>query len=160
MSRSGQNNIYVLILVLSIIGAILFIFTEFGGYTAYYSYSVNIESVFRNPDLLLYAPVYVFTAFLFLINILLPIIELKNVKLSLPLTPAQLGFYTSIIILIITAASGVIFAVRLSNAWDWWFNSGFYAGIIGGILLPILYRISMKNPHQATPPDLPPPPPP
>jgi len=68
LSSISRSNYYALILVLSIIGAILFIFTEFGGYTSYYSYSVNITSVFNNPDLIPYAPVYLLTAFLFLLN--------------------------------------------------------------------------------------------
>jgi len=33
----------------------------------------------------------------------------------------------------------------MSGARDWWFDSGFYAGIIGGILLPILYNLINKN---------------
>ena len=67
-------------------------------------------------------------------------------------------------LLVITAVGGIAFEVILSEsgAWNWWLNSGFYAGIIGGILLPLLYYFIMKNsstkPYQATYPPPPPPP--
>jgi hypothetical protein len=160
-----RSNYYGLIFVLSVIGAVLFIFTEFGGYTAYYQYSVNIDSSFNNPDLIAYAPLFILEAFFFLLNIFLSLKELNIIKTSFPSNSAKLGFYSSLGILVITAIGGIAFEVILSNsgALDWWFSSGFYAGIIGGILLSLLYYFIMKNPstkpYQATYPPPPPPPP-
>lgn len=165
MSNLGaRSNYYGLIFILSVIGAILFIFTEFGGYTTYYQYSVNIESAFNNPDLIAYAPLLLLVAFFFLVNIFLSLKELNIIKVAFPRNSAKLGFYTSLGILVITVIGGVAFEVILSEsgAWNWWFNSGFYAGIIGGILLPLLYYLIMKNSstksyHETYPPPPPPP---
>ena len=161
-----RSNYYGLIFILSVIGAILFIFTEFGGYTTlpyYYQYSVNIGSSFNNPDLIAYAPLFILVTFFFVLNIFLSLKELNIIKTSFPRNSAKLGFFSSLGILLITAVGGIAFEVILSEsgAWNWWLNSGFYAGIIGGILLPLLYYFIMKNssskPYQAT---YPPPPPP
>jgi hypothetical protein len=156
-----RSNYYGLIFILSVIGAILFIFTEFGGYTTYYQYSVNIGSSFSNPDLIAYAPLFILVTFFFLLNIFLPLKELNIIKTSFPSNSAKLGFYSSLGILVITAIGGIAFEVILSGsgAWNWWLNSGFYAGIIGGILLPLLYYFIMKN-NSTTPYPPPPPPPP
>jgi hypothetical protein len=76
--------------------------------------------------------------------------ELNIIKTSFPSNSDKLGFYSSLGILIISAIGGIAFEAILSdsNARDWWLGSGFYAGIIGGILLPLLYYLIMKNPKQ------------
>ena len=55
-------------------------------------------------------------------------------------------------ILGISAVGGIAFEAILSdsNARDWWLGTGFYTGIIGGILLPLLYYFIMKSPKQPT----------
>jgi hypothetical protein len=154
---------YGLIFILSVIGAIIFIFTEFGGYLSYYQYSVNIESSFSNPDLIAYSPFLLLVAFFFLLNIFLSLKGLNVIKTSFPRNGAKIGLYSSLGILIITAIGGIAFEVILSDsgAQDWWLSSGFFAGIIGGILLPLLYYFSLKNPSainsQETSPSPPPP---
>ena len=155
LSNMGtRSNYYGLIFILSVIGAILFVFTEFGGYTTlpYYQYSVNLESSFNNPDLIAYAPLFILVACFFLLNVFLSLKELNIIKTSFPSNSAKLGLYSSLGILAITAIGGIAFEVILSDsgARDWWFGSGFYAGIIGGILLPLLYYFIMKSPKQPT----------
>jgi len=149
-----RSNFYGLIFILSILGAILFVFTEFGGYTTppYYYYSVSLESSFNNPDLIAYAPLFILVICLFLLNIFLPLKELNIIKTSFPSNSAKLGFYSSLGILVISAVGGIAFEAILSdsNARDWWLGTGFYTGIIGGILLPLLYYFIMKNPKQPT----------
>jgi hypothetical protein len=149
-----RSNFYALIFILSVIGAILFVFTEFGGYTTppYYQYSVNLESSFRNPDLIAYAPLFVLVMFFFLLNIFLSLKELNIIKTAFPSNSAKLGLYSSLGILVISAVGGIAFEAILSEsgAMDWWLSSGFYAGIIGGILLPLLYYFIMRNPKQPT----------
>lgn len=163
MSNSNlKSSYYGLILILSIIGTILFTFTDFGGYVSgiySYAYSISLESSFSNPDLLIFAPLFVLVIFLFLINIFLPLKELNLIKTSSSNNSAKIGFYSSLIIFIISAIGGVSFEVILSEsgAISWWFDAAFYAGIIGGILLPILYYLIMKN-SRAIPPPPPPPP--
>jgi hypothetical protein len=155
MSNLGaRGNYYGLIFILSVIGAILFIFTEFGGYTTppYYQYSVNLESSFNNPDLIAYAPLFILVACFFLLNVFLSLKELNIIKTSFPKNSAKLGLYSSLGVLAITAIGGIAFEVILSDsgALDWWLSSGFYAGIIGGILLPLLYYFAIKSPKQPT----------
>ena len=151
-NQNTRSNYYGLIFILSVIGAILFAFTEFGGYSTppYYYYSVNLESSFNNPDLIAYAPLFILVTCFFLFNVFLSLKELNIIKTSFPNNSAKLGFYSSLGILAISAIGGVAFEAILSesNARDWWLSSGFYAGIIGGILLPLLYYLIMKNPNN------------
>ena len=148
-NQNIRSNYYGLIFVLSVIGAILFVFTEFGGYSTppYYYYSVSLESSFNNPDLIAYAPLFILATCLFLFNVFLSLKELNIIKTSFPSNSTKLGFFSSIGILAISAIGGIAFEAILSesNARDWWLSSGFYAGIIGGILLPLLYYLIMKN---------------
>ena len=155
MSNLGtRSNYYGLIFILSVIGTILFVFTEFGGYTTlpYYQYSVNLESSFNNPDLIAYAPLFILVTCFFLLNVFLSLKGLNIIKTSFPSNSAKLGLYSSLGILVISAVGGVAFETILSDsgARDWWLSSGFYAGIIGGILLPLLYYFIMKSPKQPT----------
>ena len=149
-----RSNFYALIFILSVIGVILFVFTEFGGYTTSlrYQYSVNLESSFNNPDLIAYAPLFILVTCFFLLNVFLSLKELNIIKTSFPSNSAKLGLYSSLGILVISAVGGVAFETILSDsgARDWWLSSGFYAGIIGGILLPLLYYFIMKSPKQPT----------
>ena len=148
-NQNIRSNYYGLIFILSVIGAILFVFTEFGGYSTppYYYYSVSLESSFNNPDLIAYAPLFILATCLFLFNVFLSLKELNIIKTSFPSNSTKLGFFSSIGILAISAIGGIAFEAILSesNARDWWLSSGFYAGIIGGILLPLLYYLIMKN---------------
>jgi hypothetical protein len=148
----AKGNYYGLIFILSVIGAILFVFTEFGGYTTppYYYYSVNLESSFNNPDLIAYAPLFILVTCFFLLNIFLSLKEMNIIKTSFLSNSAKLGLYSSLGILVISAVGGIAFEVILSDsgARDWWLSSGFYAGIIGGILLPVLYYFALKSSKQ------------
>ena len=163
-NQNSKSSYYGLILVLSIIGTILFTFTDFGGYVGGiydYAYSISLESSFSNPDLILFAPLFLLVIFLFVVNIFLPLKELNIIKTSSPNNSAKIGFYSSLIIFIISAVGGVSFEFILSEsgAISWWFDAAFYAGVLGGILLPILYYLVMKS-AKSTPPPPPPPPPP
>ena len=145
-----RSNFYALIFILSVIGAILFVFTEFGGYTTppYYQYSVRLESSFTNPDLGAYAPRFILVTCFFVLNIFLSLKELNIIKTAFPRNSAKLGLYSSLGIFAVSAVGAIAFEVILSEsgARDWWLSSGFYAGIIGGILLPLLYYFAMRNP--------------
>jgi hypothetical protein len=150
-----RSNFYGLIFILSIIGAILFAFTDFGGYTTspyHYQYSVSLESSFNNPDLIAYAPLFILVICLFLFNVFLSLKELNIIKTSFPSNSAKLGFYASLGILAISAVGAIAFDAILSDsgALNWWVDTGFYTGIIGGIILPLLYYFAMKNPKQQT----------
>jgi len=98
--------------------------------------------------LIAYSPFLLLVAFFFLLNIFLSLKGLNVIKTSFPRNVAKIGLYSSLGILIITAIGGIAFEVILSDsgAQDWWLSSGFFAGIIGGLLLPILYYFSLKNP--------------
>lgn len=147
MSNSSiLSNLYTLIFVLSVIGGILFLSTEFAGYTAppyNYWYSISLESAFYNPDHAPFASIFVFVAILFFFNTFISLKELNIIKFKVPLNSQKLGLYTSIAILVINVTGGVVFEVILSesDATDWWFNTGFYVGLIGGMLMTSIYYL-------------------
>lgn len=152
-NRNILSNYYTWILVLSLLGGILFLFTEFAGYTAppyNYWYSVSLESAFYNPDHAAFAPVFILVAGLFFLNTFVSLKGLNLIKFEARGIDAQkLGLYTSIGIFVISVIGGVAFELILaeSGATDWWFNTGFYAGLIGGILMTIFYYLIMKRPE-------------
>jgi hypothetical protein len=53
------------------------------------------------------------------------------------------GFWTAIGIVILTVVSGIIFAISVSHA-EWWFDSGFYAGIFAGGLAALFFWLARK----------------
>ena len=144
------SNLYTWIFVLSVLGGILFLFTEFGGYTTppyYYWYSISLESAFYNPDHAAFAPIFILVACLFFLNTLISLKGMNVIKFKAPMEANKLGLYTSVSILVISIAGGIAFEVILSEsgATNWWFNTGFYAGLIGGILMTTLYYLIIRN---------------
>jgi hypothetical protein len=144
-NESILSNFYTWIFVLSLLGGILFLFTEFAGYTAppyNYWYSISLESGFHNPDHAPFAPVFILVAGLFFFNTLISLMKLNLIKFEVP-NAQKLGLYSSVGILVISVVAGIAFEVMLaeSGATDWWFNTGFYAGVIGGILMAAIYYL-------------------
>ncbi|MBM3292360.1 hypothetical protein FJY84_06740 [Candidatus Bathyarchaeota archaeon] len=91
MSISGSKSYYIIILTLSVIGAILFATTDFGGYLSYYAYSVSLETSFYNPDLKIYAPLFILATLFFLLNVFVSLKELGFIKSSFPKNSVKLG---------------------------------------------------------------------
>ncbi|MHA1839787.1 MAG: hypothetical protein ACTSVM_01495 [Candidatus Ranarchaeia archaeon] len=90
------SNYYTWILVLSVIGGILFLTTEFAGYTAppyYYWYSVSFASAFENPDHVVAIPVILAGAAMFLFNALIALKELNIFKVKIPYGDKRFGLY-------------------------------------------------------------------
>lgn len=56
------------------------------------------------------------------------------------------GLYMSTLVFVLSLIGGIVFAVvmELEDVW-WWFDAGFYGGIIGGFLTAILYYLGLKN---------------
>ncbi|MHA2060378.1 MAG: hypothetical protein ACW976_06350 [Candidatus Ranarchaeia archaeon] len=148
-SKVFYLNFNIWIFVLSIIGGILFVFTEFAGYVTppySYVYLVSLESTFYNVDHLIYAPLFLLVGGLFFFNTFVAMKELEFIKIDLPFVNPQYGFFSAIGILAISAVGGVAFELIMagSGAINWWLGTGFYAGLIGGILITILYYLLSK----------------
>lgn len=93
------------------------------------------------------SPIFILVACLFFLNTFISLKELNLIKFKAPIETHKLGLYTSVGILVISIAGGIAFEVMLSEsgATDWWFNSGYYAGLIGGISMTTLYYLSIRN---------------
>ena len=58
----------------------------------------------------------------------------------------QFGFYAAAVVVTLSVIGGIIFAVdmELEDVW-WWFDAGFYGGIIGSIFTTVLYFLGLRN---------------
>ena len=58
----------------------------------------------------------------------------------------QFGFYFAAIVVTLSVIGGVIFAVdmEIEDVW-WWFDAGFYGGLIGSIFTTVLYFFGLRT---------------
>ena len=58
----------------------------------------------------------------------------------------QFGFYAAAVVVTLSVIGGIIFAVEMviEDVW-WWFDAGFYGGIIGSIFTTVLYFLGLRN---------------
>ena len=86
---------------------------------------------------------------LFFFNTFVALKQLEFLKIDLPFVNKQFGFFSAIGILVISVVGGLAFEVIMagSGAINWWLSTGFYAGLIGGVLITLLYYLESKTPQ-------------
>ena len=131
-------------LISSLVGAILMLVIDFGGF---YSYSGSFYGY-------IYAGFNTTTGILIIIMAILIIYctIISFVGLRYPdkvPTPNILrsGFYSSAIVLIISIIGGVVFEVEMAEAdyTSWWLDAGFYGAIIGSLLTAIFFYLALRQ---------------
>ncbi|MHA1303225.1 MAG: hypothetical protein ACTSPI_05935 [Candidatus Heimdallarchaeaceae archaeon] len=149
--KNIQPALYVATLIVSIVGLVLVLVDGIGGwYTGAYSWSYyfHISAEMSAPWAqivhILISLGLIFIAFIALQK-LYPILSLdKDLEIKL----LNLSFYVAISVSIFTLFSGIVFAIIVSDAMEWWFDSGFYAGIVSGGLVALFLKISMKTEEE------------
>jgi len=134
--------------IISVIGGILMLTTEFGGwygvtYLGYgsYLYEWGSISAFSGPGGALLILMAIFLFYCSVISVL-GLIDPDKIPNKLFIL---VGVFLSILVFIITLISGAIFVIAVWDAAEWWFGAAFYAGIISGILTPIFLFLAWKN---------------
>jgi hypothetical protein len=141
---STVRAIYSIALLTSLVGGILLLFTDFGGWHNYDYY--NKIRTYGNIGP--YASPFAFAAF-FLVAFGLfycSIISLKGIRMGEYLSKRLVlsGFIVALIVLIIICiGAGALFA--LVDASDVWLDAGFYGGAIGSLLTIIFFGLNLKN---------------
>ena len=151
MPMSQNRSILVGSLITSFVSFVLLVTTDFAGWeeevefvtgTIYRTYSISITSGYfiiigALAGGLLYAT---YVSYLFL-RIGDPAPDLKRLRLAI---------YGATAVAVASFVAGVLFLVVLSikDTNDWWLDTGFYGGLIGGALTAILLRLGLKTIEQ------------
>jgi len=144
MAIPKQRLIALIIVVLSIVGMILLLATDFAGFylTGYYSgyrYSCLGCDYYTGVDTAAIIIAAILLAFQLLIaaNAVLPTPFLKKLH-GMKIIPI-LGLLTILMMMM----GGISFGTTYED-FTWWFEAGFYGGLIAGILNTVLAVLSLR----------------
>lgn len=140
MEKQEKTVLYGLSLIVSLVGAILLLATDFSGFWngVYYGY-IDLES-----DAV--SGLVITSLFLFycaIVNLLFIINPDKRPDERF----VKLARLLSLLAFIICTIGGIAFAIAMGidDVWEWWFGAGFYGGIIGSLLTFIFMYIAEKK---------------
>lgn len=133
-------------LITSAIGGILLLALDFGGWNGS-NYYLGVY-IFGGIDAWnsIYSIPIVISGFLLLYCMGISILVLRFPDKIPDKKYVKYGLYMSTLVFVLSLIGGIVFAVamELEDVW-WWFDAGFYGGIIGGFLTAILYYLGLKN---------------
>lgn len=144
--NSNLSVYFVGALITSAVGAILLLALDFGGWNgSNYYLGVYIYGALNAWNSIYSIPITI-SGFLMLYCMYVCIQSLRFPDKVQTNKHLNYAFYASIIVLILSVLEGLIFGISLEvdDAW-WWFDSGFYGGVIGGLLTAIIFFIALKN---------------
>jgi len=133
-------------LIINSIAGILILATDFGGFY----YESGSLKIWEYLSLLhpISGPIIAVVAACFFYSVYFSLMKLLNKEDLIPSIGLKLGFYLSIVALTLVGLGTIAVVAVGVGAYDWWFDAGFYAGIIGGILNLVFY-ILIKNQKRA-----------
>jgi len=146
MSQSPVSSYFVGSLITSLIGGILLLATDFAG-----SADVNYYAGTRT-NTYVYATANPFSFLVFgLVALgLFYCSYISFLGLQQPENPPSQkmlhwGFLASGMVFLISMLGGIIFIASESGADDWWLDTAFYAGALGGLLTALLLYLVIKE---------------
>jgi hypothetical protein len=146
--KKNYQTLIIIVLALSIIGTILVLFTPFGGMTVstYYGLRERYASLFSEYSEPLDNLFIVLLAICMLVTAILSFVELKSTQLK-PRKTIRLAWFFSVLTLFLAIVGGVTYeVVRAGIGYeDWWLDTGFYAGIITGLLNSTFYTVILRK---------------
>jgi hypothetical protein len=136
MAVTNQNyrTLIIIVLALNIIGS-----TSYGLRERYASLGSEYSELSDNLFIILLAICMLATA-------LLSFVALKSIQLK-QRKPIKLAWFFSLLILCLAIIGGVTYEmVRAAIDYiDWWLDTGFYAGIIVGLLSSVFYTVILRR---------------
>lgn len=85
------------------------------------------------------APFILIGVVCFFYSVYFSIIKVLKKEEYLSRCSLNIGFFLSIVALVIVILGAILVVIIGIDATEWWFDAGFYGGIIGGILNLLLY---------------------
>ena len=137
----SRSALFVGALLGSFVGALLLIFTDFGGWYNYNYYAgyrewgyIGISSPISLIGVVFFALPFIYCSF----------VSLKGAQNPNSLSPqtVALAYRVSIIGVVLIIIAAVVFVIAVSGADDWRFDAGFYGSMIGGLLTVIMLRMA------------------
>ena len=134
---------YVGSLIVSLIGGILLLVTDFAGwYTySYYTRTWGWVGMGEFPFGILFILPALFLFYCSYISLM----ALKNSDKDPKINSILLGIVLSFVVFILALVGGIIFVLTLGDVDDWWFSEAFYGGLIGGLLTFLFLYFALKN---------------
>jgi len=148
--RKHYRVLVIIVLALNVLGAILVLFTPFGGMTVATAYGFRdrfaslgsgYSEFLDNVFIVLIAICLIVTAFLSFLAFLTLQSGYRNI-----IKPARIF---SIITFLLAIAGGISYEIIRAGIDypDWWLDSGFYAAIIVGLIDCIFYVFVLRQPE-------------
>ena len=139
------RSFYAISMITSVIGGILLLFTDFAGwdgsnyYLGFYEYGYigsNLENPLSIIPFLILAVMLFYGTYISFLGFQGYDLDAKKVNIA---------FILSLAVLIVVLIGALIFLVSViaDDVW-WWFDAGFYGGLIGSALTVVMFR-QIKN---------------
>lgn len=134
---------YIGLLIVNLIAGILILATDFGGFY-YYTGTLRIWEYVNllNP---IGAPIIIVVVICFFYSVFFALMKLLKKEEYIPKNGFNIGYYLSFAALILVVLGTIAVVIIGLDATEWWFDAGFYGGIIGGLLNFILYLLIKKQ---------------
>ncbi len=146
--NKNYQALIILVLALNIIGTILVLFTPFGGMTVSTVYGLRerYASLASEYSELTDNLFIVLLAICMLATALSSFVVLKSIQFK-QRKPIRLAWFFSLLTLSLAIIGGITYEViRATMAYvDWWLDTGFYAGIIIGLLNITIYTVILRK---------------
>ena len=145
-------GIFVGSLITSVIGAVLLLVGDFGGWYFQVAFAGNNLDRYGEVGLLTpYFPVVAALAGLMLYGAYVSYTAIKNEGSIENLASINRAYKIMLGTFIATIVLGIVFVAVISfqDVEDWWLDAGFYGGVVGSGLSALLMRLGLKQIAQA-----------
>ena len=145
MTNNQNLSYYIGALIFSLIGGILLLLMDFGGWYAYNGYLGVRTWAYIGLNELPAGLLFIIPALFLFYCTWISLKALQNTKVTPNKNSIQLGFYLSIVVFLLALIGGIIFVLTLGDVDDWWFDGAFYGGLLGGLFTSIFMYFILKN---------------
>ncbi len=154
------RTLTIVVLALSVVGAVLVLSTPYGGMTVatYYGLRERHASLASEYSELTDNLFIVLSAISMLATALLSFVVRRSVQLK-EMKPIRMAWFFSVLTLALSIAGGVTYQiVRAAIGYeDWWLDTGFFAVMVVGLLSSSVYTLILRRAKQAWKPGREPP---
>jgi len=148
VNNKNYQTLIIIVSALNIIGTILVLFTPFGGMTVSTAYGLRERYASLGSEYSEFSDnlFIVLLAICMLATALLSFVVLKTIQLK-QRKPIKLAWFLSLLTLFLAIIGGVAYEIVRAaiNYQDWWLDTGFYAGIIVGLINSTFYTVLLRR---------------